>query len=351
VRPSHVCFASRVVPILFVVVLTAFATGCSSVSSALRGGASPVTDVDSAWRASAQPQDVPPQGAEPAAADGDHSLVAGEVTDPDVFMRLGASPDAVAAAAQPATAEPVAAEPVADVASDPIAVAAIETTDASPLLLAQAAKSNDGSDDEDIEDYDPWEPFNEKTFEFNRRLDRYVLKPVAKVWDKVLPDEIQRMISRAFDNVGSFKRMINSALQGKWRGAGREVSRFLLNTTFGFGGLWDMAKQEWGIEKSNEDFGQTLGVYGVGAGPYLVVPLLPPMTVRDGIGTAVDSFLNPLGYLIPFIWPGLALKVTDTINDRSLNIELYQGFEETVVDFYSAVRHAYLERRRNLIKE
>jgi phospholipid-binding lipoprotein MlaA len=306
-----------------------------------------VTQVDSAWRASAQAADVTRERAEPVAPDGDRSLIASEATDPDAFMRLGASSDAIAASAGPAPTEPV-----ADGASDAVQVAAIETTDAAPLLLVQAPKSSAGSDDEeDIEDYDPWEPFNEKTFEFNRRLDRYVLKPVATVWDKVLPDEIQRMISRAFDNVGSFKRMINSALQGKWGGAGREVARFLLNTTFGFGGLWDMAKQEWGIEKSNEDFGQTLGVYGVGAGPYLVVPLLPPMTVRDGIGTAVDSFLNPLGYLIPFIWPGLALKVTDTINDRSLNLELYQGFEETVVDFYSAVRHAYLERRRNLIKE
>jgi phospholipid-binding lipoprotein MlaA len=344
VRPLDRSSASQVVPIFFVITLAVLATGCGSVSSGLREGASPVSRVDSAWRMAAEPPAVQPSGVEPGAGPDDAAVAAVDIgtPDPDAFMRQGAALDEVSAAANP----------VDDPVSEPVPVAAVEASDDAPPLLAQAPKGGAASEDEeDVEDYDPWEPFNEKTFEFNRRVDRYVLKPVAKVWDKVLPDEIQRMISSAFDNVGSFKRMINSALQGKWGGAGREVARFAINTTFGIGGLWDMAKKEFHIEKSNEDFGQTLGVYGAGAGPYLVVPFLAPMTVRDGIGQAVDAFLDPLGYLLPFFWERLALKGTDIVNDRSLNLELFQGFEETVVDLYSAVRHAYLERRRALVKE
>ena len=124
----------------------------------------------------------------------------------------------------------------------------------------------------------------------------------------------------------------------------------MLNSTVGIGGFFDVAKRE-GIEKSREDFGQTLGYYGAGPGPYIIVPFIEPLTVRDGIGKAVDMALNPLGYLLPFIWERLTIQVTDTINDRSLNLELYQGFEETTIDLYSAVRHAYLQRRQQLIKE
>lgn len=217
---------------------------------------------------------------------------------------------------------------------------------------ARRQKTGVEGDEYDVQEYDPWEGFNEATFEFNRKLDRYVLKPAAKVYDKVMPDEIQRMIANAFDNLGSFKRLFNSALQGKWKGAGREVGRFLINTTVGIAGFWDIARQEFGIAKSNEDFGQTLGVYGSGPGPYLVLPFLEPMTVRDGIGRLVDSLLDPLGYFFPFsIVERVSVKATEIINDRSLNLELFQGFEETVIDMYSAVRHAYLERRRNLVKE
>jgi phospholipid-binding lipoprotein MlaA len=219
---------------------------------------------------------------------------------------------------------------------------------AAAVLVAQ---SPGGEDEYDVEEYDPWEPFNERMFEFNRNLDRYVLKPVAKGYDRVVHDEIQRMISNAFDNLGGIKRMVNSLLQGKWDGAGRELGRLVLNSTVGIGGLFDVARGAQ-IEKSREDFGQTLGVYGAGPGPYLVLPLMEPMTVRDGIGRGVDTLFDPLGWFISIgIIERLALKVTDTVNERSLNLELFQGFEETVIDMYSAVRHAYLERRRNLIKQ
>jgi phospholipid-binding lipoprotein MlaA len=202
----------------------------------------------------------------------------------------------------------------------------------------------------DEEDNDPWEKFNEKVFEFNRQADRFVLKPVAKAYTLIVPEPFQVLIENGFDNISFVPRMVNSLLQGKWGGATRELSRFMINSTAGIGGLFDAAKY-WGIEKSREDFGQTLGVWGVSPGPYLVVPFLPPMTVRDGIGRGVDSFMNPLSYVIPFLWIGISLKVGEIVNDRALNLDLFQGFEESVVDLYSAVRHGYLRRREQLIKE
>jgi phospholipid-binding lipoprotein MlaA len=203
----------------------------------------------------------------------------------------------------------------------------------------------------EAEEYDPWERWNEPMFEFNRRLDKYVLKPVAKGYNFIVPDEIQIMISNGFDNISFVPRFVNSLLQGKMVGAGRELGRFLINSTAGVGGLFDPAKDVFGILKSREDFGQTLGVWGVGPGPYLIVPFLEPLTVRDGIGKAVDAAMDPLQYFIPFIWDRLAMKVGDIVNERSLNLDLFQGFEESVIDMYSAVRHAYLQRRLRLIRE
>lgn len=219
------------------------------------------------------------------------------------------------------------------------------------LLTRETTPVQSPPPDVEMEEYDPLEPFNEKMFEFNRALDRYVLKPVAKGYNFLMPELVQQMVGNGFDNIHFVPRLVNSFLQGKWAGAGRELARFLINSTFGIGGLFDMAKKEFGIEKSREDGGQTLGVWGAGPGPYLVLPFLPPLTVRDGIGRAFDMALDPLGYVLPFFWDRAGMKVGDTINDRSLNLELYQGFEESTVEFYSALRNAYLQRRLKLIAE
>jgi phospholipid-binding lipoprotein MlaA len=201
----------------------------------------------------------------------------------------------------------------------------------------------------DSEDYDPWEPFNERTFRFNWELDRYVIKPAATGWNKVAPDEVQRGLGRMFENVGMPRRFLNSLLQLKVDGAGRELARFLLNSTFGFAGFLDVATTE-GIESSDEDTGQTLAVWGVGPGPYLVIPFLPPMTVRDGIGSAVDGLLNPVSYFAPFA-ASAGMKASDTVNGRSLNLEVFEDIEEGTLDMYSAVRNGYLQRREKAIRE
>jgi phospholipid-binding lipoprotein MlaA len=230
-------------------------------------------------------------------------------------------------------------------------LAPLMVSQATSPMLAQARSSEpvvpaDGI----LEEYDPWEPFNEKMFTLNYNLDRYVLKPVAKGYNFVMPDRLQQMIDSGFDNLLVVQRVVNNMLQWRPKGAGAEVGRFLINSTLGIGGLFDIAKQEFGLQKTKADFGQTLGIWGLGPGPFLVLPLLPPLTVRDGIGTAVDGAMDPLSYVLPFIWTRLGMKIGNTINDRSLNLDLYQGFEETTVDLYSAVRNGYLQRRENMIK-
>ncbi len=201
-----------------------------------------------------------------------------------------------------------------------------------------------------IEEYDPWEPFNEKMFSFNRKLDQVVVKPVAKVWDKLLPDSVQRSLRDAFDNLGMPRRLVNKLFQLRLKAAGLELARFLLNSTAGVGGFFDAAKA-MGIEKTDADTGQTFGVYGAGPGPYLNLPLLHPLTVRDGIGFAVDSALDPFNYVI---FPFAALTgmgVGKRINDRALNLELFENVEETVLDLYSTVRNGYLQRRHKAIQD
>jgi phospholipid-binding lipoprotein MlaA len=203
---------------------------------------------------------------------------------------------------------------------------------------------------DDRHDYDPWESFNDRMFSFNHGvLDRFALKPVATAWDRVLSPDARQALGRAADNLGMPRRVVNHVLQGNVPGAAREVARFVLNTTVGLVGLFDVASRA-GLEKRDADTGQTLGVYGVGAGPYLVVPLLPPLTVRDAIGYGVDTLLDPLGYFVPML-ASTGTTAGKTINERSLNLALYQDVEDSVLDLYSAVRNGYLQRRRREIEQ
>ena len=220
------------------------------------------------------------------------------------------------------------------------------------------------------EEYDPWEPFNSAIFEFNYRLDKYVLKPVAKGYNFVMPDLVQRGISNFFHNVRFVPRFFNNLFQAKVKGAGLEMGRFLINSTVGLGGFFDVARNQFGLETPDEDAGQTLGVYGVKPGPYLVVPFLGSFTVRDGIGYIIDLGLDPINWLVfPVIEvegvPSLIKhKNRDTstfaqigtragyiINERSLNLETFEGVEEATLDLYSAVRNAYLQKRARAIRE
>lgn len=207
------------------------------------------------------------------------------------------------------------------------------------MAMAESAVAGD-----DFE-WDPWEPFNEKMFWFNREvLDRFVLKPVATAWDFVLPDPVQRGVRNVFDNLAVVRRVVNNTLQLKLTGAATEVARFTINSTVGVVGFFDVAKEGFGIEQSDEDAGQTLGVWGVGPGPFLILPFLPPLTVRDGIGFVADLAMTPYIYFIPW-YASMGGTATNMVNERSLNLDRFERVEESTVDLYAAVRSAYLQRR------
>lgn len=235
-----------------------------------------------------------------------------------------------------------------------VGTGAFPTPLTAPSVAAQASPPA-------VAEEDPWEPFNTKTFWFNKNiLDDYFLEPLARAWDFVLPDMAQQSVRNIVDNTYAISRLVNSLAQGKWGGAGRELARFTINSTIGIAGLFDVAKDGLGIEKSDEDTGQTLGYYGVGPGPYLVLPFFPPLNVRDGLGYIVDGAMNPVAYLIPFAADAdagtttgslIGIAFIDGVNRRSLNLELYEGVKETVIDLYSAVRSAYLQKREAKIKE
>ena len=224
-------------------------------------------------------------------------------------------------------------------------------------------------EDEGGEEYDPWESWNTKIFEFNRQMDKYVLKPVAQGYDFIMPDVVQVGLSNIFYNFRFPQRFLNNVFQGKVKGAGIEVGRFLLNTTVGYAGFMDLAKEiDWVTPE--EDFGQTLGFYGAKPGPYLVLPFLQPFTVRDFAGYVTDIFLNPINWLVaPIIEvegvPSLiahknrmtttlvqiGARVGEIVNERSRNLEKFQGVEEATLDLYTAVRNAYLQSRARAIQE
>jgi phospholipid-binding lipoprotein MlaA len=219
-----------------------------------------------------------------------------------------------------------------------------EVSAAYNMEMAAAAASEDS-------DRDPWEGFNEVMFNFNREvLDRFLLKPVATAWDFLLPDLAQKSVQNFFDNLAVVRRVVNNALQGKATGAATELARFSINSTIGVAGFFDVAKLGLGIEQSDEDTGQTFGVWGVGPGPYLVLPFLPPLTVRDGIGYVFDVAMTPYIYFIPW-YANFAGTSTNVVNERSLNLDRFERVAETTVDLYSAVRNAYLQRRAAAIKQ
>lgn len=223
--------------------------------------------------------------------------------------------------------------------------------------------------EEGLDEYDPWEPVNAKVFEFNRQFDRWILKPVAKGYNFVVPNPVQIGVSNVFYNLRFPQRFLNNVFQGKVKGAGIEAGRFLVNSTVGIGGLIDVA-QHLDLKTPEEDTGQTLGFYGVGPGPYVVLPLLPPFTVRDLVGYVGDIFMNPINWLVaplievdgvPSVIPHqnrttttfvqIGGRVFEIVNDRSLNLEKFQGVEEATLDLYTAVRNAYLQRRAKAIQE
>ena len=199
---------------------------------------------------------------------------------------------------------------------------------------------------------DPWENFNRGTFAFNKVFDKYLLSPLAKGYRIILPNEVRTGIRNFFSNLKEPWTFINATLQGDLKNSGVSIARFGLNTTIGLLGIFDVASS-LGLEKQKEDFGQTLGVYGVESGPYLVLPLLGPSTVRDAIGKVAGFVADPITIALnkdgkdEWLWIGTAIKGVDF---REQNLEKIDNLDATSVDFYATVRSLYLERRNRMIR-
>ncbi|MTW09919.1 VacJ family lipoprotein [Pseudoduganella eburnea] len=191
---------------------------------------------------------------------------------------------------------------------------------------------------------DPLEPYNRTMFQVNDKLDTYVMKPVAKGYQEATPSFLRTGVTNFFSNLGDVGNTINNLLQGKVGDGMESLMRVALNTTFGLAGVLDIATPA-GIPKHSQDFGLTLGTWGVPSGPYLVLPLFGPSSIRDGVGTGVDFYADPLSYAdADYRVPLRALQV---VNTRANYLGASDLLEQAALDKYSFVRDAYLQQRRN----
>ncbi len=211
-----------------------------------------------------------------------------------------------------------------------------------PVVLAGCASTSEFRDERD-----PWESYNRAIYSFNDGLDRVVLKPVAKGYRAITPSFLDRGITNIFGNLEDVVTAVNNLLQFKLHQASSDVGRILVNTTVGLLGFFDVATK-WDLEKHDEDFGQTLGAWGMGPGPYFVLPVLGPRTVRDTGGLVVDWFTNPLTYIEDdeVRW---GLRVLQAVDKRADLLGAKNVLKEAALDEYEFVRDAYLQRRRHLV--
>ena len=207
----------------------------------------------------------------------------------------------------------------------------------------------DDEDDIELDVYDPLEPMNRGIFWFNDKLYFYLLKPVAKGYRWIMPDPLMLGIGNFFSNLASPVRIINAGLQGKFSDAGNELTRFAVNTTLGIAGFFDTAKHNFNIKKKDEDTGQTLGYYGIGPGPYLVLPFFGPSSFRDGIGLLVDSRMDLTYYLWEDrdYWSAIILKAVNTV---ALDKDTYEGIKKDALDPYLFIRDAWAQYRQNKVE-
>ena len=214
-------------------------------------------------------------------------------------------------------------------------------------LLALAATLVTGcAANQTVPEDDPWEPLNRGIYAFNDGMDRILLKPLAKGYRFVTPDIVERGVSNVFDNLRYPRVIVSNLMQGKGKDALSDTGRFIVNSTIGVAGVFDVATP-MGMEAHNEDIGQALAKWGVGSGPYIVLPFLGPTTLRDGISTAADQALH-VRFHIDDTGTRDKLLVTEIITIRAGLLPLDAQIAEST-DPYIFVREAYLQRRNYLI--
>ncbi|MBT4042713.1 MAG: VacJ family lipoprotein [Rhodospirillaceae bacterium] len=201
---------------------------------------------------------------------------------------------------------------------------------------------------------DPFEPLNRYFFEVNRAVDQMLLRPVAEIYRGTLPEGIRTSVRGVINNLETPGIFVHDVLQGEMERAGDSFGRFTANSIMGAGGIGDVAASDnpknpdAGIPFHNEDLGQTLAVWGAGPGPYLMLPLLGPSNVRDGLGQALNFYINPINYVVPNEHRtgfSLARTVVRGIDTRSRNIETFDEIERGSIDFYATVRSLYRQYR------
>ena len=194
---------------------------------------------------------------------------------------------------------------------------------------------------------DPLEPMNRVIYRFNDTVDTVLVRPIAEGYRFVLPQFVRTGISNFFSNIGDVLVALNNLLQGKVVNALSDLGRVVVNTTIGLGGLFDVASPI-GLEKHNEDFGQTVGFWGVGDGPYLMLPFLGPSSIRDAVGTVVGAKLDPIGF-VNVMRLRNSLWGTRVLSQRADLLDTSRILETAALDPYEFLRDAYLQRRRNLV--
>lgn len=245
----------------------------------------------------------------------------------------------------------------------------IEQTNKKQVVKKQINEFDEFSDFEDEftkkdikkEDFDPLEGYNRVMTNFNDKLIIYILSPTSKAYAYVVPKAARVGISNAFDNIKYPIRFVNNLLQLKFANAAEETGRFLINSTLGVFGLWDPAKKYFNLEKKDEDFGQTLGYWGVGEGFHVVLPFFGPSNLRDIAGLSADTYLSVTSTIIgekdikyklkTTTGKSVAITAIETVNEASLRIGQYENLKKDAVDLYPFLKEIYNQRRNKLIKE
>ena len=224
-------------------------------------------------------------------------------------------------------------------------------------VLTVGACATPPEDPEALEAYreanDPIEPFNRWIFSLNQLLDKLILRPVTLVY-RFIPETPRQGVTNFLRNIDSPVIFANDIFQGKFRRAGTTAGRFVTNSTVGIGGLFDVASS-FGLERHSEDFGQTLGYWGVSSGPYLVLPLIGPAPPRDALGRVVDYFLDPITYIGDnserWEWVPPTRFALEAIDFRARNFDQIDEIERTSIDLYATVRSAYRQSRNDDIRD
>ena len=206
--------------------------------------------------------------------------------------------------------------------------------------------------------FDPLSGYNELMTSFNDNFYEYILRPTAEGYSYIVPEMARNGVSNFFDNLFFPIRLVNNLLQFKFNNSLEETERFVLNSTMGILGFRDVADEELGIKEHKEDFGQTLGFYGVGSGFHVVLPILGPSNVRDIVGLAGDYWLNPINYiesrdanLLDNTAESFYVTAYYTINETSLHVKEYENIKKDAIELYPFLRSLYESRRNKLISE